>query len=309
MTDASRDAPVRDGQSRGVLKVPEMASLYLEPLGPMGLPVSGGATGFVVRDGQELFLVTNRHVVTARNSKTGDRLGGLSPSAVRVYLRSQLAGRWVGVVVELGDEDGRPLWWEHPEHGWQVDVVAIPFPAQGVPQELVDWSAAYTVAGPALPRLGIASQVHVIGYPVGFDPNRTSAWLGVWTRGTLAWPPSLDWESLPTMLIDCRARQGQSGSPVVFYADELTRFLASDGRELVGPAWDLVGVYSGRTHRDSDVGMVWKRSAVADIIAARQRPDGPYVNPLDSAADRTAALFPAESEAEQHGGAALGSGS
>ena len=307
MTDAAHGAPVQDGQSQGVLKVPEMASLYLQPLGPMGLPVSGGATGFLVRDGKALYLVTNRHVVTARNPKAGDRLEGLSPSALRVYLHSRLVGRWVGVVVELGDDDGRPLWWEHPEHGKQVDVVAIPFPAQGVPQELVDWSAAYTVGGPALPRLGIASEVHVIGYPVGFDPNRASTWLGVWTRGTLAWPPSLDWEDVPTMLIDCRARKGQSGSPVVFYANELTRFLASDGTEQTGPAWDLVGVYSGRTHPDSDIGMVWKRSVVADIIAARRRPVGPDVNPLDPAADRAAALFP--SEAEQHGGAALGSGS
>nr|BEK71540.1 hypothetical protein KPHV_87670 [Kitasatospora purpeofusca] len=308
MTDAAHGVPVQDGQSQGVLKVPEMASLYLQPLGPMGLVIPGAAaTGFLVRDGSALYLVTNRHVVTARNSKAGDRLRGFSPSALRVFLRSQLVGRWVGVVVELGDQEERPLWWEHPEHGKQVDVVAIPFPAQHVPDELVDWSACYTVDGPSLARLAIASNVHVVGYPVGFDPNRASAWIGVWTHGTLAWPPSIDWEDLPTMLIDCRARGGQSGSPVVFYADESTSFLASDGSERTGPAWDLVGVYSGRTHQDSDIGMVWRRSAVAEIIAGRRRPDGPDVTPLDPGANRAAGLFPPDTD--QHGGTALGSGS
>jgi hypothetical protein len=60
-------------ERKRVIEVPEMASLYIECLGPMGQVVSR-ATGFVVRDEQgRPYLVTNRHVVTGRNSFDGDQ--------------------------------------------------------------------------------------------------------------------------------------------------------------------------------------------------------------------------------------------
>jgi hypothetical protein len=68
-----------------------------------------------------------------------------------------------------------------------------------------------------------------------------------------------------------------------FYADDLTRFRASDGQLRSGLAWDLVGIYSGRTSDSSDIGIVWKRSAIEAIVEHDQRPDEqhPYVCPLD----------------------------
>ncbi|MGW7529097.1 trypsin-like peptidase domain-containing protein [Streptomyces sp. NPDC054783] len=269
-------ARIDDGLSSGVprvLEVPALASLYLQPLTPTGQVERGrAATGFVVRNSAARpFLVTNRHVVTGRDSKNNDKVkDGANVSAIRVLLHSAGSfGEWIALVLELGDEEERPLWLEHPEHGWKVDVVAIALP------DFVEEKAdliAYRPGGPALARMDLTSELHVIGFPVGFDPFRTHAALGVWARGTIAWPPSLDWEDLPCTLIDCRARPGQSGSPVVFYADELARYRAADGELRSGPAWDLIGIYSGRTHDDSDIGIVWKRSAIEDIVERGRRP-------------------------------------
>jgi hypothetical protein len=50
-----------------------MTSLYIECLGSMGQVISR-ATGFVVRGEKAMpYLVTNRHVVTGRNSLDGNK--------------------------------------------------------------------------------------------------------------------------------------------------------------------------------------------------------------------------------------------
>ncbi|WP_331752757.1 serine protease (plasmid) [Streptomyces sp. NBC_00637] len=293
-TDASHRG-LDDGLSSGsrrVLEVPALASLYVQPLTPMGTVERGrAATAFVVRNrAGEPFLITNRHVVTGRNSKNGDQPSGANISALRVLV--QMAGpalRWTALVLELGDEDGRPEWLEHPEHGGKVDVVA--YPLRSELEEALDL-IAYSVAGPACARLDLTTELFVIGYPLGFDPFRASASIGVWTRGTVAWPPGIDWEDLPSTLIDCRARPGQSGSPVVFYADAHTTYLAADGERRTGPVWDLVGAYSGRITEGSDVGIVWKRSAIDAIVERGCRPLRPTVSPLDESVDRQALADP-----------------
>jgi len=70
-------------------------------------------------------------VVTVRNSKDNDRPSGAEISAPRVLV--QMAGptlRWTALVLELGDEDGRPVWLEHPDHGKDVNVVAYPLASE-----------------------------------------------------------------------------------------------------------------------------------------------------------------------------------
>ncbi|MGI3197553.1 hypothetical protein ACRJ4W_31740 [Streptomyces sp. GLT-R25] len=69
--------------------------------------------------------------MTVRNSKDNDRPSGAEISAPRVLV--QMAGptlRWTALVLELGDEDGRPVWLEHPDHGKDVNVVAYPLASE-----------------------------------------------------------------------------------------------------------------------------------------------------------------------------------
>ncbi|MFE3505944.1 trypsin-like peptidase domain-containing protein [Kitasatospora sp. NPDC059160] len=296
MSQLPKPARLDDGLSSGfprVLELPSLASLYIQPLTPMGTVENGrAATGFIVRNTRGMpYLVTNRHVVTGRNSLDGDKSSGAAISALRVFLpRADRLGEWLPVVLELWDasEDPddpvrRPSWLEHPDLGWKVDVVAIPLSGPSFERDLD--LMAYTVSGAALPRLAVASELHVIGFPLGFDPFKAQVPLGVWTRGTIAWHPSLDWQGLPATLIDCRARPGQSGSPVVFSAAPFTRFVTSAGVIQEADTWtyDLVGIYSGRIVDGSDVGVVWKRSAIDAVVEQGVQPDGPTVSPFDEA--------------------------
>ena len=208
-----------------------------------------------------------------------------TPSALRfsvpLSVPSGKGGFWASASVSLGGEDWKPAWFEHHQHGRRVDVVAVPL----VPLAHEPLSAGYELDLVCYPvdgapaQLNIANDVFVIGFPVGARPLRDGAF-PIWTRGSIAWPPRLDWHGRPCFLIDSRTRQGQSGSPAVFYADATMSFVERDGRLAQGPAWGLVGVYGGRIHRDSDIGIVWKRSLVEDLVERGVRPRLPPVAPL-----------------------------
>lgn len=252
------------------------------------------ATCFELYDPEQgrSFLVSNRHVATGRHQ---DNDGVLDkdqriPSAWRVYHHdaTQL-GSWQVVVYNLFSNDNEPLWLEHPVHGRAIDVVALPFQSSA---PIRSWSFPWAPREPRL-RYGVGSTVFALGFPVGHEPLRNGPF-PVWTRGSIASEPDIPIDSLPMLLIDARTRQGQSGSPVIIHSsvNEATVFLdgsmATDGQEY----GEWLGVYSGRTDRESDLGRVWKADAVREIVRAGQRPSRPWGEPLFTEADRSSALRP-----------------
>ncbi|MEU5384181.1 trypsin-like peptidase domain-containing protein [Kitasatospora cineracea] len=265
-----------------VLEVPAFASVYIEALTATGVAL-GSATGFVVMDrAHNHYLVTNRHVVTGRHWETNE-LGddGLTPAALRASFNTSGESGYTQEILPLGDDELKPLWLEHPQFGRLVDVVALPLTfdvaERGI--DLVTYPLEMDHA-----RLDLAGELFAIGYPLNVNPDVAGGLFGVWSRGTIAWPPQLDWRGLPCLLLDCRTRQGQSGSPVIFWADATRTFVGPHQRVQSGPPsaplWNLVGVYSGRIHKDSDIGMVWKRSALEEIINGGVRPTKPIVDEL-----------------------------
>jgi len=278
--DGLSDVPGR----KRIAELPMLASLYLQVLGPMGTRGTSkpSATGFVLRDADSApYLITNRHVVTGQNSLYGLKVPGNSPaiSALRVAVhKAGQLGTWMPVALRLGDDDGRPYWLEHPGHGPRMDVIALPL--GGILEEEGLDLVAYPHLAPAA-RMELGTELQVIGFPIGFDPIHDGAPLGVWTRGTIAWPPSLPWRNLPAFLIDCRSRPGQSGSPVIFAANEFTPYRSASGRIVTGPVHEIIGVYSGRIQQDSDIGVVWKRDAVREVVEHGIRPEQPWVPPLE----------------------------
>lgn len=104
---------------------PSVASLLLQPE-VNGLAL-GTATGFVVRRDGSAYLATNRHVVRGRDQNTDAPLhpsGGL-PARCESFNAAGQLGRWLDKEA-LYNDDGRPLWFEHPVYRGKVDVVALP---------------------------------------------------------------------------------------------------------------------------------------------------------------------------------------
>lgn len=226
----------------------------------------GRATGFVALYAGRHFLVTNWHVVAGRHPGTGQPLNqvtGAVPDAVVIahHVAGEL-GRWHDVREPLYD-DGSPLWVEHPVHGRNVDVVALP---------LRDTSGTdlypYDFDNPGVPVLwGVSSPLSIIGFPFG---RSDGALFAVWLKGWVASEPDIDYDDLPLFLIDARTRQGQSGSPVIFYDDGGGVVSFASGSMQVGTRNEvvrLIGVYSGRISEESDIGRVWRTQAVVEVVS------------------------------------------
>jgi len=124
----------------------------------------------------------------------------------------------------------------------------------------------YDPSNPGTPIfVGPADAVSVIGFPFGIAAGGA---LAVWATGFLASEPKVDFDGLPIQLIDCRTRQGQSGSPVLAYrAGGMIAMENGGTAAFTGPVEKFIGIYSGRINKESDLGLVWKASAISELIA------------------------------------------
>lgn len=85
--------------------------------------------------------------------------------------------------------------------------------------------------------------------------------------GFIATEPDLDYDRLPMFLIDCRTRKGNSGSPVIAHRDPGPHLMDDGTMTIWGtPVHRMMGIYSGRMNEESDIGMVWKASALQELI-------------------------------------------
>lgn len=250
-------------------------------------------SAFIFELGDQKFLVTARHNVTGRHWQTGDYLGGysMSPTHLKIVLLAKPpSGGWqigrsevgphVGsaqmrakeFLVSLLGEDWKPRWMEHPMFGPDVDVVVLPINITDDDALVIPWTTPVVEAREPhqapWPNLAAGQEAFVVGYP---DALTTGPMFPLWIRGSIASEPYFGYtigdKHLPLMLIDARTRQGQSGSAVMRHRPEGTVMIRNDGELGVttGPVSQLIGVYSGRTSDDSDLGFIWRIDEVEVI--------------------------------------------
>ena len=243
-------------------------------------------SAFIFEIAEQKFLVTARHNVTGRHWQTGEFLGGysMSPTHLKIaLLEKPPAGGWrigpseVGprigstqikakeFLVPLLGEDWRPRWMEHPMFGADVDVAVLPINITDDDALVIPWTTPLVEAREPheapWPILAAGQDVFVVGYP---DALMTGPMFPLWIRGSIASEPYFGYtvadKHLPLMLIDARTRKGQSGSAVMRHRPEGTVVTRVDGEMGVttGPVSQLIGVYSGRTSDESDLGFVWR---------------------------------------------------
>lgn len=224
------------------------------------------ATGFVIEGMHGPLLITNRHVVTGRHQRTGKPLsetGGI-PNELAIWHNSTDGiPNWIAHVESLVDAEGNPMWVEHPTLGSAVDVVALRLTEL---QRVALYPYEYILDDGIAPSLGPADTISVIGFPFG---HSAGGLFPIWATGFVASEPSIDIDNLPLLLIDCRSRQGQSGSPVVMQRPPgFVHMTDGSVRAFELPITRLIGVYSGRIHSESDIGLVWKVSVLHDLVQA-----------------------------------------
>lgn len=235
------------------------------------LPIISGS-GFVLEHDNQLYLVTNGHIVTGLHRVTGKPLGSASlPRFLDVKL--PFAGTGLGDEglsplgisrkrIDLYDPDGRARWLVDRTAGRVFDVVALPIGERA--SALLGAGAfdlmPYTLGlSDPVASLDPTVELSVVGFPFGLTGG---AWSAVWVRGTVATEPWMPFQGEPCFLIDARTREGQSGSPAIRYHRAAS---GEEGRRPAG-SWELIGVYSGRTDHKSDLGRVWKWSVLKSVV-------------------------------------------
>lgn len=257
------------------LEVPSLKSLYIEMY--FGDTLLSSGTAFLVANDRSSHcaLITNRHNVTGRHQQTGeclDKKHCAIPDNIRIYFHkpSLELGEWHCVKLPLYKEDGSQWWIEHPRFGASADVVALNLTwgsdVQKFPYYLkTDLDRLKLVIRPA-------ETVSVIGFPFGLS---STGRFPIWATGFMAQELGIVTPDNQTFLIDCRTRQGQSGSPVIAYRANMFSYINDSGQVTTTMAsgtvkWEFLGIYSGRVNSESDLGRVWHVSAIEEVLSAAE---------------------------------------
>ena len=114
--------------------------------------------------------------------------------------------------------------------------------------------------------VGPADPVSVIGFPFGIQAGGS---LAVWATGFIATEMDVDFNELPVFLVDCRSRPGQSGSAVVAHRNGGAVAMSGGSAGIFpGSVTKFLGIYSGRVNEQSDLGIVWKATALKELIGS-----------------------------------------
>jgi len=224
----------------------------------------------VVFEGGVPYLITNWHNLAGRDPSTGQSLsktGGVPDEVIILHNQKGELGRWIPKHEPL-HEDIDPLWSQHPVHDQKVDVVALPLTDLD-DVELYPYSLTQTGPDIAVPPADVLS---IVGFPFGLTGGGA---LAIWATGFMATEPDIDQFGLPAFLVDCRGRPGQSGSAVIAHRNGGAVALADGGTGMFGgPITKFLGIYSGRINDQSDLGIVWKTSAIAEILTSTKANEG-----------------------------------
>lgn len=245
-------------------------NIQIDPLSYVALHIEayfndtplGSATGFLVVNKNKKYLITNWHVVSGRDPITDAPLdiktSGI-PNKLHVWMQKNNKDlhMWLGIKLSLTRDD-KKLWKEHPM-GREVDVVAIPVEEMSlIEYHPLDLSLMNTNL-----YISPSETASIIGFPFG---RPSYGKFPIWKTGHIASDIDFDYEEKPAFLIDATTKPGMSGSPVIARREGLYR--PTKDLTTVGEATRFLGIYSGRIHGDSDIGIVWKPEVINEILGS-----------------------------------------
>jgi len=231
----------------------------------------GRATGFYYKFNDCWYIVTNWHVLSGRDPRTGQprHVSGAVPDRCRFYSASltEKGVEWKAITYLL-EYEGRTVWLQHPSAGQLVDLAALkiePF-QKGIAKDLLSPDGH----DPDM-FMDLGAEIFLPGYPLGLS---SAGLMPIWKRGSIA--SSLEFgEGVTTrFLVDTATREGMSGSPCLalsnwryYRLDRQTGKMAVMERPF---SWRLLGVYSGRINPsdsfEAQLGVVWRETLIPEVI-------------------------------------------
>ncbi len=168
----------------------------------------GSATGFFYSKANNIYLVTNRHVVLDDDKK-------LRPEALRIRLHSNRDDLTKNVDFDIPlYAEGVPKWHVHPNYNAKkIDIAVIEIDQKKLKPEyfFLALNAGHFV--PEEYDISSGEDVMIVGYPRGFSDSIHN--LPVIRKAMIASAYGIHFQGNPFFLVDANLHPGMSGSPVV----------------------------------------------------------------------------------------------
>lgn len=223
-----------------------MQSLYLNSINGSSSALS--ATGFIVQNDSDYYLVTNLHVFTGVDFFQDTPLypDSSSPTEIHIWYHGRFFGEWIVGVEALYTDEGQPRWMEHPFEKSDAALLSLENIPDGAYIHPLDLDLAESDIS-VVPGITL----FIVGFPYG---RSSTGKMPIWKTAHMASEYDLDVEGARAFLIDATTREGMSGAPVVLrrYDDDQveTRFL---------------GIYSAQ-YLDAEIGVVWRPEIITEIL-------------------------------------------
>lgn len=197
----------------------------------VGAAVKTSASGFFFRRGEQLFLVSNRHVFA-------DAASAHLPDRIDIGLHTDAQDLTRHTVVSLPlYRDGLSQWREATDSGGTVDVAVMAIAPADLPGDAVLLAFDETHLEAREEGIAIGDPLTIPGFPLGF--HDTIHHLAVARSASIASAYGVRFQRQGCFLTDARTHRGSSGSPVV-----RRRTASQADGSLV--SWQLLGVHSTR---------------------------------------------------------------
>lgn len=197
-------------------------------LGTTGLT---NATGFFFERGEQLFLVTSRHVVMDPPSgHFPDRL------MIELHVGAEPRSGATGFSIPLY-RNGVGVWRTCKDHAGDVDVAMLAINRAVLPPDTVYHAFTPAHLPPRLEDIEVGTPLLVVGFPLGFHDNLHH--LPVVRQAVIASSFGLRFQGKGYFLTDGRMHRGTSGAPVVMR-------MAAPAADAHTLPWMLLGVHSAR---------------------------------------------------------------
>lgn len=261
-------------------------------------------SGVLYLKNNQTFIVTAWHNISGRNTETLSLLSKqaaipnniIASIDIRIKQADYVGFVRMSITIPLVENE-RTTYFIHPQGFPKVDVVAIPIDTlreytsesfvasgekinigvqlkskqpNGLETNIVHIQdcefKAYDI-GDYAESLYVSDDIFIIGYPKGITDFSVQP---LWKRATIATSPHLGWEQQEQFLVDCASKEGMSGAPAIYYNRDGKINTGSIYYKGSAPISILHGIYVGRigstSEFDAQIGKVWKRKVIDEII-------------------------------------------
>lgn len=263
-------------------------------------------SGVIYQRGSDYYIVTAWHNLAGLHSETLKPLSKNLAIPDNVVVNLAVSTPMLGMVmrnsitIPLADEE-KSLFYIHPKNWPRIDVAVIPFDphatflselylSTGERREIgfspiMEVQGAGTteicpiqkylvpntdVIGKWFDTVEVTEELFIPGYPHNVQDYYAQP---VWKRATIASSVQHGWNREAKFLIDSASKSGMSGAPVLYYSPNGRVQIHGSTYQFDQDVAILAGIYVGRIgvkgELDPQIGTVWNRSVIDEIIEAK----------------------------------------